>query len=749
MFDWLLNHSQADFSAGQLTFASSLSPWLLIGLIILAALLLGFSLWRRRQHLSANKLWTVWVLQTLLASLLLTLIWQPSLKISNISAGENTVAVLLDSSGSMQVGSNGSSRFSTARKELSDSILPAISKYFKVRTATIGNELNWLDELPADLQTFDQRSNISTALIDALDQARVNPLTAVIVASDGSDNSQAISADFWDKLATYNVPVHTIGVGKTELPNDTEVVSVDLPDSALPGSVQTARVTVQHGAQDTLRLKVYSGEDIVAIEEKSLSGAAGITTVEVDIDANDIGIQELRFDAEAASNDINPQNNTRKQLLHTQDQKRSVLYFEGEPRWEYKFIRRAMHQAPGISLVTILRTTPNKFYRQGIESAEQHANGFPDTKEELYLYDAVIIGNVEAVSMNATQHQLLHDYVSERGGTLLMLAGDKALADGGWQTSPVSKTLPVTLAGTGRKTFERIHAKALLTDVGTLAPITKFSQNLEENNSQWSELPELADFQRTGKTKPGANVLLSSNINNESHPLLAHQRYGKGNAYLLATSGTWRWQMQLPADDQHHETFWRQLVHAAVASAPPQIQISTNQKIYRDDSQVTITAKLFDNDFNPFSNGDVIATTTSPDGIKNSVTLTASADEAGVYSATTNAATTGSWQIDIKASEGGNELAPATTQWIFREDDTAENYALAQNETLLKRIANNTGGSYYTIKNASDIAETLRTSRSGIVREQTLPIWNAPLFFLLLLGLKLLEWFLRLRWGRL
>lgn len=750
MFDWLLNHPKADFDAGQLTFASTLSPWLLVALALLAALLLGLSLWRRKQDLSTNKLWTLWTLQALVATLLLILFWQPSLKINSISAGENSVVVLLDSSASMQVESQGASRYATAVDELTTSIIPALEKHFSVKTATFGNQLNWVDNLPTPAgNTFEQRSNISTALIDVLDQARVNPLTAVVLASDGSDNSQAITTAFWDELSNYNVPVHTIGIGRTNLPDDTEVVSVDLPSTAMPGSVQTARVTVQHGNQESLRVKVYSGDDIIAIEERTLPKKAGLTTIDVEISAEKTGMQALRFEAEASASDISPQNNSRSRLLQVAEQKRKVLYFEGEPRWEYKFIRRAMHKAPSISLVTILRTTPNKFYRQGIESPEQHAGGFPETKEELYLYDAVIIGNVESVSMNAIQQQLLHDYVSERGGTLLMLAGDKALSDGGWQNSPVAKTLPVSLLKSGQPTYSRVHAKANLTGAGNYSPITRFIANPADNESQWSILPELADFQRTGESKPGANVLLTTTINNRDYPLLTHQRYGKGNSYLLATSGTWRWQMQLPSEDQHHETFWRQLLHSIAATAPQQMQVSSDRQIYLDDSTVKLSATLFDKRFNPLSNGVVTANLTSPEGTKSTVVLAASAEEPGIYSVNAEAPQTGSWQIDIEAQDSDKKLISSSTSWVHREDGTAEYYALAQNDDLLKRIASSTQGKYHSVEDAQSIAETLRTARSGIVREQTLPLWNAPLFFLLLIGLKLLEWFLRLRWGRL
>ena len=103
---------------------------------------------------------------------------------------------------------------------------------------------------------------------------------------------------------------------------------------------------------------------------------------------------------------------------------------------------------------------------------------------------------------------------------------------------------------------------------------------------------------------------------------------------------------------------------------------------------------------------------------------------------------------DRAQQQDGTEISSAT-KWIYREDGTAEQYALAQNDTFLKRVSSATGGNYYAIEDASDITSTLRAARAGIVREQSLPLWNAPFFFLLLIGLKLTEWFLRMFWGRL
>lgn len=89
------------------------------------------------------------------------------------------------------------------------------------------------------------------------------------------------------------------------------------------------------------------------------------------------------------------------------------------------------------------------------------------------------------------------------------------------------------------------------------------------------------------------------------------------------------------------------------------------------------------------------------------------------------------------------------TRWIYREDGSAENYGLPQNAAFLQRIASETNGQYWPLQSVGNVADAIRDARTGIVRQQTLPLWNAPVFFLLLLGLKLLEWALRLYWGRL
>ena len=265
----------------------------------------------------------------------------------------------------------------------------------------------------------------------------------------------------------------------------------------------------------------------------------------------------------------------------------------------------------------------------------------------------------------------------------------------------------------------------------------------------------MADFQRTGTPKPGATVLLGVELPDGSYPLLTQQRYGSGNAYVLASSGTWRWQMQMPSEDLRHETFWQQLLQTMANAATQRFEVTTNRQIYLDEDEITVIAKLLDNEFNPSLNSVVNAVLTSPDGSSQQVELTASAGTAGEYSTTIAAAIPGSWRVDVSVESNADietasvAMPQGQTHWIHRADGQAENFNLALNSAYLKRIAATTGGSYRTADTADELAEVIRAARDGVVSLQQYPLWNIPLFFLLLLGLKVVEWMLRLMWGRL
>ena len=82
-----------------------------------------------------------------------------------------------------------------------------------------------------------------------------------------------------------------------------------------------------------------------------------------------------------------------------------------------------------------------------------------------------------------------------------------------------------------------------LTDNGKLSPLLQLSNSETENERIWADLPEIADYQQLGPLRPAATTLLNVNVDGRMQPLLVTQPYGRGQSYILATGGTWRWQV--------------------------------------------------------------------------------------------------------------------------------------------------------------------------------------------------------------
>ena len=259
--------------------------------------------------------------------------------------------------------------------------------------------------------------------------------------------------------------------------------------------------------------------------------------------AGGAGAKSLRFSLNLLAGEENPANNTLTRLVNVEDGKRRILYFEGEPRWEYKFIRRAETDDHVVQLVSMLRTTENKIYRQGIDDPKELAAGFPTTAEELFAYQAVIIGSVEADYFTPAQRDLLTQFVDRRGGGLLLLGGRSALADGGWAASGLADLLPVVLPSR-KGTFHRDNATVELTPAGMDSIICRLSEDPGTNAARWKKLPYIMDYEDPGVPKPGGAELVQMNAGGRKLPLLITQNY---RARPNRRSGH-RWNLAL-ADD--------------------------------------------------------------------------------------------------------------------------------------------------------------------------------------------------------
>lgn len=748
MFEFLFKYSRATFERGEFLFASSWPIWLLVLLIVGAAVAVGVSLVRNRNDFGWFKTSILGVLQLAFIALLLTMLWRPSLLTQTLRAQDNSIAVLVDTSASMSYGEGEQSRLRLALAALEDGPLPELEDQFDVELLGFSDQLVTLPSLDA-VPAPGQRTDIGEALLSVLRGASAGALAAIVLVSDGADNSGALDPARIAEIAGFGVPVHTLGVGREVLTEDIELEDVVVGTRSAPGSTISAQVSVRHGHGGQAQLKVYDGDAILTTETIELPDRAGVTTRLVDLDVGQAGIRDLRFAVDAWAGEVDTINNVQLRPLEVPERRRSVLYFEGEPRWEYKFIRRAVidDEFP-IRFVTLLRTTPNKFYRQGVNSGEELVDGFPTEKKELFAYDTLMIGSVEAAALTDAQHQMIYDFVSQRGGTLLMLGARRGLTDGGWGATVVGDVLPVALPAAETPGFVREPSRAMLAD-NVESLITRLDADEEQNRLAWAEMPLLKDLQLLDNDwlKPGAEVLLEAEFAGERRPLLVRHRFGQGAAYILAGS-TWGWQMSLPHEDMKHEIFWRQLLQAMTTSVPEPVTLTTDRVYYGDRSTVTLRADVRDTVYEPATAATVGLTIDAPGAARQVVSMEAVPGVPGRYELTLDAETAGIYRFEAEASLDGERLGRSRLA-IRREDGISEHFQVQQNRALLERLAAATGGRYFSLAAAGDIPEAVQFSDAGIVERRLLELWNMPILFLLLLVFKGGEWVLRLVWGRL
>lgn len=749
MFEFLFKYPASVFSRGTFVLLGSWPRWILYGGIILAAVLLAtIVLWKRqrlRPGLRYGRSLAISAFQWSTVALLLLLLWEPAVSVTTLKPQQNIVAVVLDESRSMGLKEAGPSRYGEAVDLLNNKLLKNLKSRFQVRLYKLGAGVDRVDQFD-HAQAAEPATQIGRGLRQLAAEAATLPIGSVVLLSDGADNAGGVDAATLAEVRRRRLPINTIGFGSERLENDVEIDDVDLPAQALASSRLQARVTLRQSgfSGKRARLVLTAAGTVLANREITLTNSPEqVETVE--FNAGKSGVQTVDVKIDPLPGETNAGNNRVTRIVAVDDSKRRILYVEGEPRWEFKFIRRAAEDDPALQIVSMLRTTQNKIYRQGIATANELADGFPSKPEDLFEFQGLIIGSVESAFFTAEQQQMMKDFADRRGGGVLFLGGRWALADGGYNLPPYAELLPVNLPAR-KNTFQRSFVAAELTEAGKQSPICRIENDSEKSAEHWDVLPYMANYQDPGTPKPGAVVLANTNVAGKRVPLLTTENYGRGRTAVLATGGTWRWRMQQPAADTSQETFWKQLLRWTAGATPSRVTASTPNPNLADEGQLQLRAEVRNKKYLPISDAEVSARVIEPDGSSQTVDLKPEPMSQGVYSAEWNAALQGAYVAEVSARRGGEQLGKEVLPFR-REDGTAENFHREQNRNLLEKLSEETGGRYYTPKTAGRLGDEIAYSEAGITSRELKDLWNMPAVFLLLLLLRSGEWLLRRKWG--
>lgn len=746
IFRFFFELSPVVFTQGEFRFAASTGSYV-AAVVVLVATGLTLAAYRSGRGRTRDRV-ALGAIRIALLAIILVCLFRPLLVVKAAVPQQNFLGVLLDDSRSMQIADHGGQ---PRAKFITDEfvgptagLLKALSDRFTVRTFRFSSAPS-RTMAQGELTFGGSQTRLGAALSGVRQELAGLPVAGLVMVSDGADTADAALGDALLGLKAEGLPVFTVGVGQETLSKDIQVGRIVTPKTTLKGTTLMVDVVLSQSGFDgqQVTLDVDDEGTLVSTQQVTLPDAGTPASIPVRFTVSEAGPRVLRFRVSPQPGELVTENNAREALIDVRDRKEKVLYFEGEPRFEMKFIGRAIKEDGNLILTVLQRTADNKYLRIGVDTPEELAAGFPKTREELFSYRGLILGSIEAGAFTGDQLRMILEFVDRRGGGLLTLGGPRAFAEGGYAGTAVADVLPVVLDRTkvqAKDTVSRLQVKP--TRAGSATAVTQLAANETASAERWNTLPGITTVNRIDAVKPGATVLLAGTDESRAErPMLSFQRYGRGKAFAFLPQDSWIWQMHasIPVEDMTHENYWRQLLRSVVDGVPDQLEPSLTTERVEPGEAATLIANVVDPSFVELNDAAVTATITGPDGAIADLPMSWDGEHPGQYHVSVPTRAPGWYQAKLEATRGGKTVGSTVTHFRAAPGE-AEFFDATMHAATLRRIAEDTGGRYYEAGTTATLADDLRYTGRGVTTVEEHDLWHMPIVLMLLVGLLSAEW---------
>ncbi|MEZ6137118.1 MAG: vWA domain-containing protein [Pirellulaceae bacterium] len=718
------------------------------------------------------------------------------------------VLFLIDDSASMSMrdvddasSSTANNRFESATLHLIDpltGILPQIASEFEISVRRFGSPTTTSENSPLRLwesslaeaqelplnsdawvpSAWSDASAVGDALATGLEFSQVpgagDQQSVVVLLTDGQSNTGMSPPAIAEQMSSADVPVFAIGYGPAGEPVDLALQSVDAPERVYRTDVLQGNLTIfdslppgtPFSAEIVHADQVVWREDLVAtgigqrdiafklpiaprfdIESAALPHGAQYSTLPLKLEARLStlpGTGDLATSATTRSSSIeaNVANNNQGLYLSVASRKSRVLLIDGRSRWETRYLRNLFARDPAWDIDTVLASARAESSNTRTESQPE----LPQSRGAFDEYNLVILGDADSSIWRSEQLLWLAEFV-QRGGGLILIDGARGhLQEPAYE--PLQKLLPIRWRQADAVSGDAPQS-AVLTSVGRgLEALQLVAEQNADNAAAWSSLPELR-FVSMVEPLPGSEVLMEASSGPTSTPLLITRRYGAGRVLFSATDETWRWRYKVA--DLVHQRFWNQLARWTMR-IPLSVQsefasLDTGAASHPEGQSVEIRCTLRGLDGEVATDKIVTAIVQRNGVVAARLPLSANTDLPGSYSAELQTLAAGDYQVRIEAAGYPKEALDIESKFTVVAPPSPELLLLAQNEPLLRQLAETTGGEYLPANRASELSELLRPLSGGRITQSATLIWQSYWWFIAALLLLVAEWILRKRSG--
>jgi hypothetical protein len=630
------------------------------------------------------------------------------------------IALLLDSSRSMNIKDKAVSRKEVLQNLLAEKSFKEVRSEAEIRPYLFSDSLVPYI-LSGKLPAFSgEATSIGNSLEKLKENLRGEELTSVILISDGTNNAGE------DPIAiarNYTIPVYTVGIGEFVPFKDLSLEKVKYDEIAYSGENDTVKVTVKNQGYKGVKIPVLLQENkkVLARKELSFNISGELQETGLVFEPEEEGTHRYQVVIPKAQGESFQQNNLKSFTQKVLKKRFNLLLVSQSLNWEFSFLKRLLNLNNDIIFEALVFSKSGKPLWSGLSRGKKIED-----------FDLVVV--LDAPQFLIQNQKEIDDLLQKKGVSLLLSAGEEFYKRKDMLSS--FDFLPFEFDKNRKPLFQSFNLN--LTPEGKIHPLTRLSEEPEENLFLWANLPPFEKMLPL-KAKDGAKVLAQMTFGEESIPGIIIQEREKQKIEVLGFSPLWKWDFLLwgiGKDNSAYKKFWENSFRWLLSREDlERFKIYIDKAVYKKGEEIKFNSRVFDESYQKIK-GAEIKIKVYPKGKEADSLLFNLMPEDGEYYYTLSFLPPGEYLFKGEARK--EEIVLGSYSGKFEiEDVSLEDEDLKPDKELLKEIAQLSGGDYSEPDDFAALLKRLDLEKKPRLEIKEITLWDKPLllfFFIFFLS---------------
>lgn len=716
----------------------SWSVWVFLLLCVAAV---AFSFWLYKETIPpvpSFKKNVLAVFRSLSFVLALFILFEPTLDLTYRKQELPVIAVLIDRSESMGIIDKSLDRKLQVEEVMRNQAFSELSKNFIIEYFTFSDVLKPASAEQLDSLSFDGLQTDIALSLESLKRKMIGRnFAAAVLVTDGQYNLGTNPATV---AAAYGFPIHTVGIGDPSESKDISIAQIAYNevvylDNQIPVDVSLVGFGYK-GKSVSVQLK--ADDRVIQTKYTTVPEDGALMKVAFDFKAEKTGLQKYTVTVSSFPDELTTKNNTKSFFVKVLQSKLNVCLVSGTPGPDHAFLYKTLLENPDFQIKALVEKKDGSF----IDVRE------PDAGHSSVDYDCYIFNNYPTANSNMSTFQTYVDAVEQHGKPFILFYGTQLDIN---KIQLLKKILPVEFKTD--PALDESPVYPMLSVAGRNSVIMKVSDHSADAVQQWMELPPVWIGRTAAWPMEGSDILVRVDLSRATNvlksrkdiPLIVSKKTDKNKSIAVMPYGFWKTYFVMHGLGKRNDAYTSFIENAVrwltTKDDTKPVIITTSKNIYRNGEQILFSGQVYDEQYNPVNDAGLKVKVKTANRIYD-VELSFAGN--GRYEGSLNGLEVGDYEFEGEAVRQDAFLGRDRGKFAV-ENFSVELLNTVMNAKLLKTVASESGGRFFTPDNFSDIANDIKDQPVVVDERKEIEVWNKTLLLFILAGLLTLEWFIRKR----